>query len=219
MPASKNDGTGTTKPERKHTKDEIARVWKFIEDFAKESDRAAVIVGAARIDEALCQMLVAFLLPSTSSSDELLDNDRPLGTFSSRIHLCYRLGLIDADLARALHLIRKIRNGFAHDSGTSSLDSGSHADRIRELVRPFRKHPSFDEARDAIAKNHTGLSAEFRTILAMLSTRLEIGVQNIERVCCKPAPLIPPAWEKQSQSAREPANKALNPTGADAPAG
>src|SRR5437016_8187867 len=82
----------------------------FVDDFAKESDRAAVIVGAAKLDLLLYQLLEKVLLPSTSNTDELLAGDSGLSTFHSRIHAAHRLGFIDDQLARALHLIRKIRN-------------------------------------------------------------------------------------------------------------
>ena len=116
----------------------IDSLMAFLGDFLKESDRAAVVVGAAKLDILLRQLLQRFLLPSTGSSDELLDTERPLGTFSARIHACYRLGLIDAEMTRALHLVRRIRNEFAHETSAVDLSSGSYADRIRDLISPLK---------------------------------------------------------------------------------
>jgi hypothetical protein len=107
----------------------------FIKEFKDESDRAAVILGAAKLDILLYQLLKTSLRPSTSRSDELLDSDGPLATFNARIVFCHRLGLINDEFCRVLHLIRKIRNSFAHELGGISLDSGAHGDRIRELAR------------------------------------------------------------------------------------
>jgi hypothetical protein len=194
---------------RKHQLEETSRVFKFIKDFSKESDRAAVIVGAAKLDESLYQMLVAFLLPVGSSNDELLDSDRPLGTFSARIHACQRLGLIDAELARALHLIRRIRNSFAHDAGGATLESGGHADRIRELLNPLRKYDGFEKARDLIASEHQGLAAEFRTVLALLATRLEHSAESVRRVSCTAVTFVPDVWKAPGE---QPANSALQQT-------
>src|SRR5688572_21694479 len=86
---------------------------EFIDEFKSESDRAAVILGAAKLDLLLYQLIQGVLVPSTSKVDELLDGDSPLGTFSSRITIAHRLKLIDDNFCRALNLIRKIRNSFA----------------------------------------------------------------------------------------------------------
>src|SRR5262249_48186648 len=103
----------------------------FVADFSTESDRAAVIVGAAQLDNLLRQILERYLLPVAGSKDDLLDSDAGLGTFSARTHACFRLGLIDPDLTRALHLIRRIRNDFAHETSAKDLSAGAHADRIK----------------------------------------------------------------------------------------
>ena len=103
---------------------------QFVEEFRDESDRAAVVLGAAKLDLVLYQILQAYLLPTTTGKDELLDGDSPLGTFSSKINISYRLGLLASSFARALHLVRKIRNAFAHDVSGCSLTTGAHSDRV-----------------------------------------------------------------------------------------
>src|ERR1041384_5909756 len=102
---------GPKKPER--TPQAMA-FGHFMRDFLKESDRAAVILGAAKIDALLCAMIESALRPVTSGEDDLLEGDAPLSTFSARIRVAYRLGLIDADFAKLLHVLRKLRNSFAH---------------------------------------------------------------------------------------------------------
>ena len=57
----------------------------------------------------------------------------PLGSFSARIDLAYALGLIGKKAARDLHLIRKIRNDFAHDPKTIMFDDDRVAKRCSEL--------------------------------------------------------------------------------------
>jgi hypothetical protein len=85
-------------------------------EFAKETDRAAVIVAASMLDELLRSILVAKLVPVSSSTDELFDGaNAPLGTFSARIEMAYRVGLISVKFSRDLHLVRRIRNDFAHN--------------------------------------------------------------------------------------------------------
>lgn len=110
---------------------------KFADEFKNESNRAAVILGTSQLDLPLYQLMETFLLPNASSKNELLGGDSPFSTFSSRINIRFRLGLIDAEFCRALHLVRKIRNSFAHEVPGVSLESGSHRGRIKELVAPF----------------------------------------------------------------------------------
>jgi|SRR6266699_888343 len=112
---------------------------EFRKEFEHETDRAAVILAAAKIDELLRLAIIKRLAPSPSSRDTLLEPEGPLGTFSARIDTSFRLRLIDEAFARALHLIRRIRNDFAHESTGASLASGSHADRVKELALPWRK--------------------------------------------------------------------------------
>lgn len=50
---------------------------RFISEFVGETDRAAVILGAAKLDILLYQILQRFLLADVGTSDELLDGDVP----------------------------------------------------------------------------------------------------------------------------------------------
>lgn len=175
---------------------------EFIEEFANETDRAAVVLGAAQLDMPLYQIIQLHLFPSNGSKDELLDGDSPLGTFSSKISLVFRLGLIDIYLVRVLHLIRKIRNSFAHEVGGCTLASGAHKDRVRELVAIFQSYEEFESLKNNISKNWSsdGPSRDFRVVLAIVSVRLERVFANTEQLnqnfCTS---LIPIAWHKEKE--------------------
>jgi len=105
-------------------------------EFAQESDRATVIVAVVLLDSALETLLRSRLAPAPSSQDTLLEGAyAPLSTFSSRIDAAYRLGLISAAFARDLHVVRRIRNEFAHNiSGCSFQDSGVRH-RVAEIYQ------------------------------------------------------------------------------------
>lgn len=172
----------------------------FVKDFADESDRAAVIVGTAKLDLLLYQILQRALFPIPRSSDELLDSEASLGTFSSRIHMAYRLALIDAQFARALHLIKKIRNSFAHEISSKDLSSGGHFDRIKELVLPFKDFPKYESFKKTVSKKHSGASADFRTAIAIVASRLERTLQRVITISCKhTVGLIPEKWADQNE--------------------
>ena len=146
---------------------------EFVTEFVGESDRAAVILGAAKLDYLLYQILQKYLIPNPAGRDELLDGDAPLSTFSSKINMCYRLGLLSAEVTRALHLIRKIRNSFAHEVSGCKLDSGAHRDRVRELAAPFIKTRGYRMIEERYFKDKSGSAAEFYIILAMIAIRLD----------------------------------------------
>lgn len=88
----------------------------FVEDFFSEKlERSIVIVGASKIDDILLLILKKYFVdPVDSKKDELLEGDRPLSTFSSRIKTTYRLGLIDKNLYNILEKVRSVRNLCAH---------------------------------------------------------------------------------------------------------
>lgn len=178
---------------------------EFIEEFAKESDRAAVILGAAKLDILLYQILVATLKPSPTGTDALLDGNSPLATFSSRINMCHRLGLIDDQLTRSLNMIRKIRNSFAHEISSTTLSSGSHRDRIRELLTPFSHcRQTYDEFKSLCTgqSQMTGPSGDFRAAIALVGARLETALASATVIARQsPVPLVPSTWDSTPETA------------------
>ena len=112
--------------------------WNFhflLDEFENESDRAIVILVVSIIDESLTTILKSKLIPIPSSKDSLFDNaTAPISTFSSKIDLSFRIGLISPRMCKDIHLIRKIRNSLAHDIYGCNFDNGSVKSRITELA-------------------------------------------------------------------------------------
>jgi len=168
---------------------------EFLDEFKQESDRAAVILGAAKLDLLLYLLLVKVLIPNVGNTDNLFDGDSPLSTFSAKIHMSYRLGLIDSDFARALHLTRRIRNSFAHEISGCVLDSGPHRDRIRELVSPLKRYPKFEEMEKRFFDGKSGYGIDFRKALALMAARLEVAIKNAKPLrTLTVTALVPPKW-------------------------
>ena len=126
----------TTK-KQKHSYGTASHWNKVLRDeFTKESDRAAVILSGSLLDNALRQLISVSLVATPTSSDELLDGaNAPLSTFSSRINFAFRVGLISRKFCRDLHLIRSIRNIFAHNIHGCSFDESDVKSRILELSK------------------------------------------------------------------------------------
>jgi len=167
----------------------VESIVEFINEFKGETDRAAVIVGAAKLDLIMYQILQRVLLPNPSGTDDLLEGNSPLATLSAKIHMLYRLGIIDANLARLLHLVRRIRNDFAHETTGCDLGSGAYKNRVRELIAPVEKYEAFKKIQDRYFADSRGSSADFRTVLAILVTRLEGVCENTQTLPSSPASL------------------------------
>jgi DNA-binding MltR family transcriptional regulator len=117
---------------------DIAGLWSdhFDRSISTESTRAKVVLAACYLDELLHQLLALVLKPSDRAKDPLLHGPQaPLGTYSAKIELAYRLGLLPDAIRRSLHLVRKIRNEFAHSLDDCSFSSPAIRDWSAELHR------------------------------------------------------------------------------------
>ncbi|MDR7335130.1 hypothetical protein [Roseateles asaccharophilus] len=144
-----------SKPETtatKQTRSERVAHWNnvFVKEFGRESDRAAVIVAASIFDSSLDSLLRQYLVPCSSSNDDLFDGtNAPLSTFSAKIAMAHRLGLITTKFCRNLHLIRRIRNEFAHNIHGGSFEDTAVKARVRELNKgQIYEEPDSDIRRD-----------------------------------------------------------------------
>jgi len=110
---------------------------RWIDEFFKEirgqSDRAAAVIGASVLDELLRAVLTDFFVYDKKRLSALLGNSGPLGTFSSRIDVSFCLGLISKQELDDLHIIRGIRNDFAHKLIKTSFDEAPIKDKCLSL--------------------------------------------------------------------------------------
>ena len=105
---------------------------EVIDALLKESDRAGAILCAVTLDETLKELLGSALI--SNYPKDIFKNHGPLATFSARINMAYSMGLISQNEYRELHLIRKVRNEFAHDvSHKLSFETDKIRNRVDEL--------------------------------------------------------------------------------------
>jgi len=107
-------------------------------DLKNESDRGCVILGIAWIEDQLTELLVGYCLHpegGKKQGDEVFGVSGAVGTFSAKIDLAYRLGLIRRQVKLSLHLCRRVRNDFAHRSSHLSFQTASVRDRVLEMFR------------------------------------------------------------------------------------
>jgi hypothetical protein len=172
---------------------------KFVGEFIGESDRAAVIIGVAKIDDLLRRLLQRVLLPASGKRDDFVEYEGPIGTLHSRIEMCFRMGLLDAAFARILHLLRKLRNDFAHEAAGVNLESGSHRDRLNEILIDFKDSQMFLGMKKVYPSGYPQHASDFRTVIAMLMFLLEVQIRIAEPLDVGTFKL---AWLKDAQIKR-----------------
>jgi DNA-binding MltR family transcriptional regulator len=116
----------------------IERVLAFRQTLSTETDRGCALMAAAYLDGELEQLFRAALVADAKSVDDMLDQSKPLGTFSSRIDMAFLLGLIGRQAKRDLHIIRKIRNDFGHDPEPITFRSQQIGARCSEFYHTYR---------------------------------------------------------------------------------
>ena len=99
------------------------------------NERTIIIVACAMMQDKLIEILLSHLKESPTKEDNLFGATRPLSSFSATIEMAYRLRVIDANIRKALNLLRKIRNHSAHSSTPFSFSSSPSKDRISEISK------------------------------------------------------------------------------------
>lgn len=148
----------------------------FVLGLAAESDRSAVILGAARLDVALERLLKQVMQHHPGGNDNLFDADRPLGSFAAKIALAHRLNLIDRHLEHALQMVRRLRNQFAHSVDKAFLSDSPHKGRVTELVRDAKTSGQWEGVHPVFAERAESASlADFCASVTILIVALEFG--------------------------------------------
>ena len=104
----------------------------FIEKLGEESERGMVLISTGFLEEQLKTMLLAYFVDDKSLVDFVDGGNAPLGSFTARITACYALGLIGKAEHDDLHILRRIRNDFAHKIN-ASFEIQSIIDRCKLL--------------------------------------------------------------------------------------
>ena len=106
---------------------------EIFESLATDTDRAAGIVAGSLIDIRLEAAIRHRLRRDGKVEDALFSVGQPIGTFSAKIDLAYLMGIIGPEARTDAHVIRGIRNSFAHDLSVRGFSSPSIKDRTKQL--------------------------------------------------------------------------------------
>ena len=162
---------------------------KYHELISAESDRGAVILAGSILDVALEKLIASYLLPPIKKEDKLINGAyAPLGSFSAKIEMCYRLGLIKPQVTEQLQLFKRIRNDFAHRITDARLSSVQNKARIQEILN---KTPDIEDAfveslNEAFIEN--GLIRDNKNLITLIGVRYSFDLlfasmcMSLERV-------------------------------------
>lgn len=161
----------------------------FYYQMENESDRGAVIVSAALIDEILLEILKKRLLPSPKPDNDELFKNGSLTDFGARVHLAYRIGLIRKQVKESLLRIARIRNAFAHISDHEGFDNQTTQDHIRELAKfnwdvlqPMSEVLQVNNKSINALIERTGWRSFTQLAFASVATGLALALETVEPI-------------------------------------
>lgn len=145
----------------KRVKDMIA----FRTSITEETDRGAVLMSAAYLDDKLKELIERRLVQDRKIVKRAFDFNGPLGTFSARIDFAYLLGILPKNACRDLHTVRAIRNQFAHHASPLSY--------VDEKVKLLCERLVFHGVKDA-----AGPDSKFRRSVMGLLTYITLAFEK-----------------------------------------
>jgi DNA-binding MltR family transcriptional regulator len=104
----------------------------YLSELAGQTDRGCGIVAAAMLETVLERTLRKRFVDGSAGA--LFVPYGPLSSLSGKIDTCLALGLIVASEHRDLHVIRRIRNDFAHDLHKTSFDDEPMKSQVNGLA-------------------------------------------------------------------------------------
>ena len=136
---------------------------EFVSLLNGESDRGLVLVGSSHLDGVLKDILKIYLREPRTTNDTLFSHQGALGSFSNRIEMAYRLGLIDRDFAYVLDRVRKSRNDMAHYIENFSLNASPHVDYVQDAIAVMKGSQFFEAIIEAYRTQTTELRKALET--------------------------------------------------------
>jgi len=152
---------------------DLDKATDYLNEFEKESPRAAAIMGCAYLDSLLNELLRSRLIKDESLFKKVIDNL----TYERRIILCYLTGIIRKIEKDDLIIINKIRNKFAHDINLNSFeedDVPAQIDNI-SMIKAMRK-ANFPPLVDPRNKYTVSVAV----YMGSLIIKLNLGCKRIE---------------------------------------
>jgi len=151
------------------------------------SDRSCAVLAGAVLDEKVCSLLHAYLLPpEKKNEDRLLGRSGALESFSSRIELSRRLNLITESTRKALNWVREIRNAASHNQNFSFSEqaTGKFVENIVDVLALKKRAP------DMFRVPYEGAKGEFVVAVVVLMSGLQVEINETKLTLHKPSDAV-----------------------------
>ena len=103
----------------------ICTAYDYQIELIEESDRGAAILAAANFEEWLRSIILGYFAKLNYKLKSKLFENGALSTFSAKIDFGFALGIYDKDTLNELHVIKDIRNEFAHSTKPMGFENAS----------------------------------------------------------------------------------------------
>lgn len=142
----------------------FARTEALVKELEGQTDRGATIVGAAWVEEALLSAIETFLVKDKKAWDRLFRQSGPMSSFAAKIDLAQLLGMTSKVINSDLHILRSIRNEFAHsifDKENAQLSLATPHIRDKCLALQSVAHEKHTNPRNAYIRTCAILNSDF----------------------------------------------------------
>lgn len=119
----------------KITKVDLDDYHRVVENFQRESDRAAAVLAGSYLENHLAIFMQRSMVDD-QDKDKWFDGFGPFSTYDQRVVASYAFRLIPKPTKRDFQLIGKIRNYFAHQPKDASFNDSPVVDWVNELNYP-----------------------------------------------------------------------------------
>src|ERR1041384_4735990 len=86
----------------------------IMENIEAGQDRSGAILAGSYLEDRLTSAIKARLVRDAEVHGKMFKGYGPLATFSAKIDIAYLMNIIPRDWRDILHVVREIRNRFAH---------------------------------------------------------------------------------------------------------
>ncbi|SDN84685.1 hypothetical protein [Ensifer sp. YR511] len=144
----------------------------FLEELQRMNERGhstTALVAASALENFLEKAIKA-RMPHLNNelAGKLFDGYGPFATFSAKIDTAYAMAIIDRSVFKDIHVVREIRNVFAHPDGAAIVTfAHPKLDRIFSKWQDYR--PNIDKP--------MFLQVKFKDILERMKPAINSGVQ------------------------------------------
>lgn len=142
----------------------IERSIALVKEVENQTDRGVAIIGVAWVEESLLAAIHSFLEHDKSAWERLFRKSGPLSSLSAKIDLARLLGMTSNVITSDLHILRDVRNEFAHsvlDKDNSPLSFSTPRIKDKCLALRCVKHEDINEPRVAFIRACAVLNSDF----------------------------------------------------------